>query len=111
MYPTTIVEALLRERGFYESAGDKRRVAEVDVQLAHYGVGVETATPKAATIDAIKAEVGDDPELAAEALEAELAHEKPRKSLVSYLEALIEETAQDSVDDTPRVVEGELEDA
>ena len=41
---TTQVEALLAERESYVRRGLNNRVAEVDVQLAKFGIGVETAS-------------------------------------------------------------------
>lgn len=47
----TAVEALLLEREGYLRRGLKDRVAQVDAQLAHFGIAVETASavPKAET--------------------------------------------------------------
>lgn len=42
----------------------------------------------AETVTEVKTRVGNDPDLAAEALEAERAAAKPRKSLIAYLEAI-----------------------
>lgn len=99
MYPTTIVEALLRERDFYEAEGDPSRVAAVDDQLAHYNVAVDGKVPKPASVKDVLATVGDDPVLAAEALEAEEAQAKPRKSLVEQLEAIIAAVDADEGED------------
>lgn len=49
----------------------------------------EPEADKVPTIDEVKAEVGDDPEKAAAALEVESAREKPRKTLLEHLHSLI----------------------
>lgn len=54
-------------------------------------------TGKPPTIDEVLAEVGDDQALAAAALEAEQAREKPRSTLVEKLQAVID-TPPDSSD-------------
>lgn len=41
----TTVDALLRERAGYVAAGKTNRVAQVDAELARFGVAVEEETP------------------------------------------------------------------
>lgn len=57
------------------------------------------SAPKTGTVDAIKAEVGDDLDKAVAALEAELAQAKPRKSLVEHLTGIIEAVDADAGDE------------
>lgn len=53
----------------------------------------DTQEIAAKTADAILADVGEDPQLAQEALDAEAARDKPRTSLIAKLEKIVEAAA------------------
>lgn len=55
----------------------------------------QTEAPNDGTVPEVLENVGDDPEKAAEALEAEQSEEEPRKTLVEKLEPLAEEAVPD----------------
>lgn len=61
-----------------------------DGMLAKVEASHDTADEKSNKVEDILAEVGDDKDLAAEALAAEQAKPKPRKSLVEKLQAVLD---------------------
>ena len=80
-------------RGFYTDAVFEADESAVE-HLLRKGMVEEVEEPKpeparAPSVKDILAEVGDDPEAAATVLEVEQAKDKPRKSLVDGLEAVI----------------------
>lgn len=85
------------QRYFYKDAVlpsglDRDRVKQLakEGMLEQVEVAADSDAGKPAKVDDILAEVGDDKEKAAAALEAENASDKPRTSLVSKLQAVID---------------------
>lgn len=81
---------------FYEGAvlpdsldqGRVKQLAEEGVLEKVKAAKSEDSGPKPGTVEFILNEVGDDPEKAKAALEAEQAEDKPRSTLVEKLEAI-----------------------
>lgn len=64
---------------------------------------------KRETVDEVIERVGDDPAAAQEALDAELASDDTRTTLVAALEAVIEDAGSTTVDETQAVLDQALE--
>lgn len=85
----------------YTTAPDALLDLPDDVYLAHAWpetLWTEVDVPRPAdvddTIDAVKAQVGADPALAQAALDAENSKDKPRSTLVAWLETVIDDNQE-----------------